>query len=194
MARDADVKVIYESGEHGRSYDVRAAYVTALRPGDEAWVPTLDVLMLPKSKRGKARASADLGSIIAAILGRGAIIVDVQGKVTSRDGKKWQKHVELVMRRVGAGRMSHAKAKRIGRLGGAAMKAKAAFTRWDAPAMAAQRKRWASVWRDPIYTNDDQAADAIEPEELKGRKWLCRRIFGPRRPGDKRAGGRPRGT
>lgn len=192
MATDAQITVVYEHGEAGRNYDVRSAYVRALRAGDEAWVPRLDVLVLPKAERAGTRATTDLASVIADILGRGAIIVEGATGITSRDGSKWKERVEWAMRQAGAGRMTRAKAKRIGAKGGAVVKAKAVATRWLAPAMKREREQWASVWRDPVHNNDDQAASAIDVPELRGRKWLCRRIFGARRPGDKRAGGRPR--
>lgn len=192
MARDAGITVVYEHGTRGRKINVRSAYVSALRAGDEAWLPRLDVLVLPKAERGKVRATADLAAIIAEILGCGAIIVEGATGITSRDGQRWKERVEWAMRRAGSGRMTSVKARRIGAKGGAVIKARAVQTRWLAPGMKRERDRWASVWRDPIHSNDERAAAAIDVPELRGRKHLCRRIFGSRRPGDKRAGGRPR--
>lgn len=192
MAREAQIAVVYEHGEAGRSVDTRSAYVRSLRPGDEAWVARLDVLLLPKAEREGRRATEDLGGVIADILGRGAIIVEGATGITSRDGSKWKERVEWAMRQAGTGRMPRARAKRIGAKGGAVIKARAVRTKWRAPAMNAARERWASVWRDPVHSNDEKAAAAIDVPELKNRKHLCRAIFGPRRPGDKRAGGRPR--
>ena len=192
MARDARITVVYEHGERGRKADARRGYVAALRPGDHAWLPRLDVLILPKAERGTRRPSADVAAIIAEILGRGAIIVEGSSGVTSRDGIRWTERVEWLMRKASSGRMTRKTAKRIGAKGGAVVKARAVATRWMAPAMRAHRERWASVWRDPTYVNAEAAAAAIDVDDLRGRQTMCRRVFGPRRPGDPRAGGRPR--
>lgn len=191
MAQDAQITVVYEHGEAGRSVDVRSAYVRALRPGDEAWVPRLDVLVLPKAERGKVRATTDLAATIADILGRGATIVDGATGITSRDGSAWKERVEWAMRQVAAGRMTHAKAKKTGAKGGAVMKAKSLVTRWKSPAMKAEHAKWLAVWRSRDYTNDQQRADAM-PEPLTGKKHMCRRIFGRADPKAKFKGGRPR--
>lgn len=64
---------------------------------------------------------------------------------------------------------------------------------WRSPAMDAERKRWGSHWRDPVYPNAQAAFDAF-PEELQqqfGSVTTARRIFKHRRPGDPSAGGRP---
>lgn len=192
MARDAGITVVYEHGERGRKADARRGYVAALRPGDHAWLPRLDVLILPKAERGTKRPSADVAAIIAEILGRGAIIVEGSSGITSRDGPRWKERVEWLMRKASSGRMTRGKAKRIGAMGGAVLRARSVVTRWKAPAMKAQRERWASVWRDPVHVKAEVAADAIDVDDLRGRVSMCRRVFGPRRPGDPRAGGRPR--
>jgi hypothetical protein len=192
MAQDNKTTVVFEGGIGRNGVPRLDTYISSLRAGDEAWVPRLDVLVRPKEERRGRSAAATLGSSIADILGRGAIIVDGETGITSRDGDRWKERVELTMRRITSGRMTRAKARKIGAKGGAVIRGRAATTRWKAPAMKAEFARWASVWRDPIYSNDQAASDAIEPPELNGRPHLCRRLFGPRRPGDKRAGGRPR--
>lgn len=191
MAQDAQITVVYEHGESGRKIDIRSAYVRALRPGDEAWVPRLDVLVLPKAERGKTRATTDLASTIADILGRGAIIVDGATGITSRDGSKWKERVDWAMRQVAAGRMTHAKAKKTGAKGGAVMKAKSIVTRWNSPAMAKEKAQWLAVWRSRDYSNDQERADAM-PAPLTGKRHMCRRIFGRVDPKTDFTGGRPR--
>lgn len=190
MVQDTGITIVYEHGERGRKIDIRAAYVRALRPGDEAWVPRLDVLCAPRNERGMTRATTDLASVIADILGRGAIIVDGATGITSRDGQRWKERVEWAMRQVAAGRMSRATARKVGAKGGAVMKAKSIVTRWKSPAMKRERDRWLAVWRSRDYTNDQQRADAM-PAPLTGKKHMCRRIFGRADPKAKWKGGRP---
>lgn len=190
MVQDAQITVVYEHGEGGRRIDARGAYVRSLRPGDEAWVPRLDVLVLPKAERGRTRATTDLAATIADILGRGAIIVDGATGITSRDGERWKDRVDWAMRQVAAGRMTHAKAKKIGAKGGAVLKARSIVTRWTSPAMKQERERWLAVWRSREYTNDQQRADAMPPP-LTGKTHMCRRIFGRVNPRAKWRGGRP---
>lgn len=192
MAQDTKITVVFEAGVGRNSVPKLANYITSLRAGDEAWVPRLDVLSLPKADRGTRSAAGVLGSAIADILGRGAVIVEGATGITSRDGDRWKERVDKAMSIVSSGRMTRAKARKVGAKGGAVIKGRAVTTRWKTTAMKAERERWAAVWRDPIHRNEDVAAEAIEPPELHGNKWMCRRIFGPRRPGDKRAGGRPR--
>lgn len=191
MARDAQITVVYQHGEGGRQIDARAAYIRSLREGDEAWVPRLDVLVAPKHERGRTRATTDLAAVIADILGRGAIIVDGATGITSRDAGAWRDRVEWAMRQVAAGRMTRAKARKVGAKGGAVMQARSVVTRWKSPAMSAERERWASVWRDSRFANDAERAAAM-PEPLTDRPQMCRRIFGRADPKAKFTGGRPR--
>lgn len=192
MAQDTKITVVFEAGVGHNSVSNLANYITSLRPGDEAWVPRLDVLSMAKADRGTRSAAGVLGSAIADILGRGAVIVEGSTGITSRDGERWKQRVDKAMSIVSSGRMTRAKARKVGAKGGAVIKGRAVTTLWNAPGKKAEKARWASVWRDPLHNNDQAAADAIEPPELHGRPYICRRIFGPRRPGDKRAGGRPR--
>ena len=191
MVQETGITVVYEHGERGRKIDIRSAYVRALRPGDEAWVSRLDVLCAPRNERGKTRATTDLASVIADILGRGAIIVDGATGITSRDGQRWKERVEWAMRQVAAGRMTTAKARKVGAKGGAVMKAKSIETLWNSPSMAAEKKKWLAVWRSRDYSNDKQRAAAM-PEPLRDRPHLCRRIFKRADPKAKWKGGRPR--
>lgn len=192
MARDAGVTVVYEHGEAGPRRDVRRGYVQSLRAGDTAWLPRLDVLILPKAERQGRRSTTDVATVIADILALGAVIEEGTTGVTSKDGEAWRERFEWLMRKAGTGRMTRAKAKRIGAKGGAVLRARAVATRWKSPAMRAERERWAAVWRDPIYGSAEAAAEAVDVDDLRGRVTMCYRVFGPRRPGDPRAGGRPR--
>lgn len=191
MVADAGIRVVYELDEAGASHSSRDMWVRSLQSGDEAWVPRLDVLALPKRRRGDKRATTDLSGVIAEILGRGATIVDGTTGVTSRDGKAWRERVEWAMREVAKGRPSRAKAINAGRKGGAVLKARAVMTLWASPGKQRERDRWASVWRDTKFANAQDAADAM-PAPLTGRVHLCRRIFGRRDPLAKFTGGRPR--
>lgn len=189
MAEDAGCGETYEFGSLP-GYDMRREWVRSLRPGDVAWVPRLDVIAHPAQFR-EIRASADLSATVAQILGAGAVIEDGATGVSSRDGDRWRERFEAALARVAAGSLTPAEAKRRGRKGGQVRSERGVATRWLSPGMDAERERWASVWRDPIHRNDEAAAAAIDVPELRGRKWLCRQIFGGRRPGDNRAGGRP---
>lgn len=190
MATDAKITVVYELDEAGARRDARAHWIRSLRSGDEAWVPRLDALALPKHRRRNVRATTDLATCIAEILGKGAIIVDGSANVTSQDGAAWKTRVEWAMREVAKGRPSRAKAQKAGRAGAAVIKGRAIELLWKLPAKAAERERWGAVWRDAKYTNAQEAANAM-PEPLTGRLHLCRRIFGRRNPNVKFKGGRP---
>lgn len=190
MAKDAGITVTYEHDEAGASISSREMWIKSLRAGDEAWLPRLDVLVLPKNRRKGERATTDLSGVIAEILGRGAIIVDGTTGVTSRDGKAWRERVEWAMREVAKGRPSRAKAIKAGRKGGAVLKARAVEALWKSPGKTKERERWSSVWRDTKFANAQEAADAMPPP-LTARVHLCRRIFGRRDPLAKFTGGRP---
>lgn len=190
MATDAGITVIYQLDEAGASHDSREMWIKSLRSGDEAWVPRLDALALPKRRRKGKRATTDLSGAIAEILGKGAVIVEGTTGITSRDGKAWKDRVEWAMIEVAKGRPSRAKATKSGRAGGAVIKARAIMTLWQSPGKAKDRERWGAVWRDTKYPNAQAAADAM-PEPLTGRVHLCRRIFKRRDPLAKFTGGRP---
>jgi hypothetical protein len=192
MARDANASIVVAHGVGKNGLPRRSNWIGALLPGDVAWVARLDVLGAPKGERGGKLAVVDWSSVVAQILGRGAVIMEWSTGVTSEDGAQWKRRVEWAMKQVASGRMSRATAKKVGAKGGAVLKSRAVTTRWKSPGMKAEFDRWAAVWRDSQYANDQEAADAIEVPDLQGRKYLCRRLFDRRQPRNKRAGGRSR--
>lgn len=191
MAEAAGVSVVYDYRAEGRA-KARAAWIRSLRVGDTAWLARLDILVLPKTDRLEGqRAAVDLATTISEIVSRGATIVDGSTGVTSRDGKRWADRVQWAARRVSVGIMSTDQARKQAAKSAIVRGQSAIVTQWKSPAMDAERERWAAVWRDAKYRNDQEVADAL-PEPLTGRKHLARRIFGRRKPNDAWAGGRPR--
>lgn len=191
MAAAAGVGVVYDYRTEGRA-KARALWIRSLRAGDTAWLARLDILVLPKPDRPEGqRAAVDLAATVSEIVSRGATIVDGSTGITSHDGKRWAERVQWAARRVSVGIMSTDQARKQAAKSAIVRGHSAIVTQWKSPAMDAERERWAAVWRDAKYHNDQEAADALV-EPLTGRKHLARRIFGRRKPNDVWAGGRPR--
>lgn len=194
MAKAARCGVIYKHGEFGKGRDARALWINSLRPGDEAQVARLDVLVRPRSELGNTRVSTDLAACISAIAGRGAILVDLKTGITSRDGEAFQKLVEDTLRR------SHMAQRSQRKISASLAKARAARppiglqAKWLAPAMEKERRKAQIIWQSSAFTSDEEAQAAL-PEELQATSLpTVRRILGGRRPSRKGMGGRPKAT
>lgn len=186
LAAKANCDHTYEWLEGGRKINARDRWLNSLRPGDEAWLADIRVLVLPKPPRtiGPQR---DLGSIIAAVLATGAIIVDDRTGITSRDRKDWANHVEWALGIVAQGERNR---RAVWRNAAKARAGKGLAPKWKSDAMVKDRESAARIWRDAKYRSAD-AARADLPEELRGASMrTLYNIFGQRRPGDKSAGGR----
>ena len=190
LAERAGCVEIYVEGEAGRKHDVRQAWINRQRPGDEAWVPRLDVLARPRVKGGP-RPSADFAATIPEILSTGAILIDGLGNVSSRDGKAWTGRLRWAADRVASGRgMPRKRAQRMQAKSAQTRRERGVLALWLLDEMKAERERWAPVWRDPKYRNADEAAAAL-PLEIANPS-TARAIFGGRDPSRKGVGGRPK--
>jgi hypothetical protein len=190
MARDAKIseRVTYIRGEAGRRANVRDRWIASLREDDIAWVPDLRVLVQPKEDRNGEAPGADFAAALAHICQRRAVVVDHRHKISSTDAD-WPNHVKWVMNQIPAIHRSQAGMRRAAR---AAQERRdiGIVTIWQNKPQD-ELDRVGAIWRDPLYT-EMQAITRL-PDDLKGKSpATIRRIFGPRRVGDPKAGGRPR--
>lgn len=192
MAADAGC-IVYEFGEH-KKMDARQAWARSLREGDTAWLPSLLSLILPPDNRPERyRPTSDLAAILAELCARRVEIVDAKARVSTRDPTAWANHVRLTMERASQGERSRAALRRSVKKAQAA-RMPGVVARWLADAKAKDRLAAQRVWTSVLYSNDVDAAAALPPELAQLSGGTLRKILGPRRPGDKRAGGRPRKT
>ncbi len=190
MARDAGIpeKTTYRRGEVGRNRLARDYWIRSLREGDVAWVPDIRVLILPRHDRAGKRPGADLAAAIIAVISKGAVLVDHKAGLNSKSAG-WQAHVEEAINSVAQVHRTQEKVDSAAAIA-RAKRRQGMVARWKAPSMKAERERWAAVYRDPVYPNAEAAIAAL-PDELRGMsKPTIERIFGRRRPGDPKAGGR----
>ena len=190
MAADAGC-IVYEFGE-ARGQDVRSAWIRSLREGDTAWLPSLLVLVVPRDKRPeKYRPTSDLGAVLAEMFARRVVIYDAKARVSSADPSAWGRHVKLMLEKASQGERSFASIRRATKKG-MATRTPGVVTRWLADAKALDRLAAQRIWTSTLYKSDRDAAAALPAElaQLSGNS--IRAILGPRRPGDERAGGRPR--
>jgi hypothetical protein len=161
------------------------------RPRDAAMVAKLEVI--GETRQTTKSPTADFASAIMAVAMASDFVVEAASGTTSRNGKSWRDLVKHAAAVVSAGRVM---SKRVAKSRAAKRWAKAlpgVVERWMHKSKAAERKRWGQHWRDPQYTNEQLAFEAL-PEALQqefGSSSTARRIFGKRRPGNKSAGGRP---
>ncbi len=163
-----------------RVADVRAAWISSLRPGDLAVVPKLWVL--PRSQSdGKLRPSVDFAAVVAEVLGRGAVLIEGATGVASNDTKRWRQLLQQSAGRIAAGRgHSPRKATEYGRRGGKVMRDRSITLAWLSENMKKEREAAARIWRDPTYRNAVEAFTNL-PEEITSLS-MARRIFGKRMP------------
>lgn len=199
MAEDARCNVIFQYGDSKR--DVRADWMRSLRAGDTAWLPSILCLVVPPDARPKKfRPVADLGAVLAELCSRGVVIYDARADLQSVNPnnpddlatpRRWADHVRWAMERASQGERSLASLARA-RKKAAGMREPGVVTRWKARAKAADLKAARLIWTSSTFTSDTEAAAALPEDLAKLSGPTLRRILGRRRPGDKRAGGRPR--
>lgn len=194
MAKAAKCGVVYKHREFGKDRDSRELWINSLRDGDKAWVPRLDVLVRPSAELGRTRVSIDLASCLASIAARGATVVDGASGITSRDGQAWTNLVSSTLKRA---HMAHRSRKKISATLAKARAARAPRgmrVKWDAPAMAAEKRKAQIIWQSTAFTSDEDARAAL-PDELQrvGFKTI-RDILGGRRVKRKGMGGRPKAS
>lgn len=181
---------------YGPGIKDREQWLRQLRADEAAIVARLDCIAGQRSD-GIARPSVDFTMTLHRLLGACAYVIDAEAGVTSQDGSAWTARLEWAANQVlSRRRMKNGEAKAMAKKRWAKVKPKdrGAVTRWISRAKRDERDRWAQHWRDPQYPSALAAYEAMPPEVRAeiGSLANARRVFGPRRPGDKRAGGRPR--
>lgn len=199
MAEDARCHVIFEFGTSKR--DLRDDWMRSLRAGDTAWLPSILCLVVPPDARPKRfRPVADLGAVLAELCSRGVIIYDAKADLQSVNPdnsedlttpRLWADHVRWAMERASQGERSLASLARA-RKKAAGLREPGIVARWKARAKAADLKAARMIWTSSMFSSDVEAAAALPEDLAKLSGPTLRRILGRRRPGDKRAGGRPR--
>jgi len=190
LAADAGIpkQYIYVCREAGRGVSARMRWITSLQAGDIAWVPDVRVLVQPKQDLDGVAPGADFVWVIAEICRRRSVILDHRHKIKSTD-VDWPNHALWAMQGIAAIHRSQAGHRR-------AVKAledardQAITTIWQNKPQD-ELRRVGAIWRDP-ECNEMQAIARL-PDDLKNRSpATIRRIFGPRKAGNPKAGGRPR--
>lgn len=190
MAADVGAHATYEWGEAGKQMDIRSAWLRSLRPGDVAWLPSVLCLIVPPDSRPERyRPTSDLGAVLADLCARGVIIEDAKAKVSTRDPTKWGAHIRWAMDRASQGERSRAAMRRAAKKS-QVERMPGTVARWLADGKAKDREAARRVWTSALFRSDQEAADALPPELSGLSGSTLRRILGPRRPGDPRAGGR----
>lgn len=189
MAADLKSDATYEWNEV-KGMNARTLWMRSLREGDTAWVPSLMCLVLPPDGRPERyRPTSDLGAVLAELCARRVEIVDAKANVSTTDPNKWAAHVRLSMDRASQGERSRRTLLRSIKKANAE-RAPGVVTRWLADAKAKDRRQALLIWTSSTFNSDVDAAAAL-PDELKVLSGsTLRRILGPRRPNDPRAGGR----
>lgn len=185
--------VVYAQGGLGGGLDDRERWITALRSDEIAVVPRLDLIARPKVESGR-RPLVDFTVALATIRERSAYLLEACTGVTSDDGKRWLARVEASANLIAHGRtLRSATAKKMAAKS-AKVRRKASIVRqWRLPDRASDLLRWQQHWRDPAYSNAEEAWDAL-PDDVRadlGSIGTARRVLGRRLPG-KRNIGRPR--
>lgn len=180
--------VEYLYGEHG---DDRDEWIARTRKNEVAVVAKIELIAEPRTR--VARPSVDFAVAVQELVQQCHYVIEAASGVTSKDGAKWKKLLHHAGNLVVAGRaLTPGRAKKM-----AAKRWEKAepgvVKRWTSPGMKREHARWSQHWRDPAFRNDEDAFQNFPPElrDEFGSPTTARRVFGPRRPGDKAAGGRP---
>lgn len=117
--------------------------------------------------------SIDFSTTLAAAQVRARMVVDAAADCTSEQIGCWPDVVAQGQGRVVSGRkLPRKEAKRRGRLGGAATKARSIRRKWQAPEMADNLAIQASIYRDPKRSKEqntarlDKELQALSPTTL----------------------------
>ena len=153
MAHDAGCSAVYEHDAPTYSSGTqRDQWVASLRPGDTAWVPSVQCLLLAPKRRGHGYSpTADLASITNHVLAIHAVLLDVRAGVSSETPADWAAHVLHEARRAGQGERSVATRKRTSKAGVDARWSGVA-ARWKSPAMADQLEMQQAIWTSSKMT------------------------------------------
>lgn len=165
----------------------RDRWIKDSRPGDTLWLSALRCLVLPaKARPPRYRPSADMAAVISELSARGVEVVDAQANVSTRDPAAWGAHV----RRVVASASQIDRRRKARRASGETPAG--VVTKWRSAGYAKRLQVQRAVWTGAGHTDD--VVPLLDPELARLSTTTLYAILGPRRPGDKRAGGRPRKT
>lgn len=153
MSRDAGCFAVYEHDAPSHSSGTqRDQWVASLRPGDIAWVPSVQCLLLAPKRRGDDYSpTADLASITNHVLAIHAVLLDVRAGVSSESPADWAAHVLREARRAGQGERPIAARKSTSKAGVEA-RWSGVTARWKAPAMADQLEMQQAIWTSSKMT------------------------------------------
>lgn len=190
MAADAGCKVVYENGKIDTGGMIPVLrWISSLRAGDTAWLPSVMCLVIPKRDRpADYRPMSSTCMMLNQILAMGVTIVDARARVSSRDPEAWAKHVFACSQRISSGTRTLA-SRRM-----AAKKATAAIepglkARWSVPEMAAKLVLQKALWTGAGTIKD--ARELLDEDLRRASTRTLYSLLGPRRPHDPKAGGRP---
>lgn len=190
MAADAGCKVVYENGKTDTGGMIPVLrWISSLRAGDTAWLPSVMCLVIPKRDRpADYRPMSSTCMMLNQILAMGVTIVDARARVSSRDPEAWAKHVFACSQRISSGTRTLA-SRRM-----AAKKATASIepglkARWSVPEMAAKLVLQKALWTGAGTIKD--ARELLDEELRRASTRTLYSLLGPRRPNDPKAGGRP---
>lgn len=188
MAEAERCDVIYgETASKKRLVAERDRWIKDSRVGDTLIIPSLRCLVLPPSVRPERyRPGADLAATVAELSARGVRVVDVQAGISTDDPAAWGEHVRKTV--AAAPQID----RRITRKRATGPKDDGIVMLWQSRAMAPKLKVQRAIWTGAGVTADVLPLLDDDLARLSLRSLYM--ILGPRRPGDKRAGGRPRKT
>lgn len=186
MATDAGCKVVFEQGklDHGGMIPLDR-WMSSLRPGDTAWLPSILCLVLPAKYRPKRyRPMTAMNTCLNRLLATGVIVVDARAGITSQSPEDWANHVESCCNKISAGMRSHAKLVKMRAAIRPGLKA-----RWHAPAMAEKLAFQKTIWTSAGTITD--VRKHLDDEFKECSIVTLYSILGVRRPNDPKSGGRP---
>lgn len=173
----------------GNTDEQRNEWVKSARAGDVLVVADLVVIAEPK-KPGQPYPTVDFTAVLAEIAARGARLVEAKSGASSSDVDAWVPAVREAMNLIRGGRrLTQAEARRMGQKASMLAIEKSPVNRWLGPDMAAERERFGSIWRDPVYPSAVAAGEAVtrqlasEGKPAIGNWRTMYRVFGKRVPG-----------
>lgn len=185
MAEAAGCRVVYGETASRDIARERERWIKDSRPGDVLWLPSLKCLVLPARIRPpRYRPSADLAAVIADLSARGVEIVDAQADVSTRTPALWGEHVRNTV--ASASQIDRKRKRRFVN----ANAPPGVVLLWRSKGMSARLKTQRAIWTSAGSVDD--VLPLLDAELAALSTTTLYAILGPRRPGDKRAGGRPR--
>lgn len=166
--------VVYRGSERKR-----AVFLRALRPGEAAIVPRLDVLV---DRDSKHPPSLDLTMAVSAAIKAAAVVIDVASMARSDDAKRWEAAIVIAHKKIKSGSGGRKLGKKAAReMQGASVRSRrnnSAIARWMADERL--RAKWRPVYKSVEYPNWTAARAALPSELHTASRSSCDRLFGGR--------------